>query len=177
MTWTRPITFVAGTAAILLASLAIAACGDDSDTGAGAPAPKTSSGRAATIGVEDGGSLGKILVDAHGRTIYLFEKDTGPKSTCFSECAVDWPPVTSEGKPAAGKGLTASKVGTTQRADGKAQVTYSGHPLYLFEGDHSPGDLNGQGLNAFGAAWYVLSSTGNEVTGKASASSSGNSSY
>jgi predicted lipoprotein with Yx(FWY)xxD motif len=84
----------------------------------------------------------------------------------------DWPPVRSGGKPTAGKGLTASELGTTARSDGKPQVTYNGHPLYLFAGDHNPGDTNGQGLNAFGAKWYVLSPAGNQITKSAGGSSS-----
>jgi Secreted repeat of unknown function len=71
-------------------------------------------------------------------------------------------------------------VSTTSRADGKPQVTYNGHPLYLYEGDQKPGDTNGQGLTAFGAAWYALSPAGDQVSGTAassggSASSSGGS--
>jgi predicted lipoprotein with Yx(FWY)xxD motif len=128
-------------------------------------------GGSATIGEANAGGLGKILVDSNGRTVYLFEKDTGSKSTCSGACAVQWPPVTTKGKPTVGSGLTSLKVGTTARADGTEQVTYDGHPLYLFKGDSGPGDASGQGVNAFGALWYVLSPAGNEVT--ASASSSG----
>jgi predicted lipoprotein with Yx(FWY)xxD motif len=109
--------------------------------------------------------LGTILVDSQGRTIYLFQKDTGTKSACSGDCAVDWPPVTTTGKATVGGGLSTSKVGTTKRPDGTTQITYNGHPLYLFEGDHGAGDANGQGLNAFGAAWYGLSPAGNEITG------------
>ena len=57
-------------------------------------------------------------------------------------------------------------LGTTKRSDGKPQVTYNGHPLYRYEADQKPGDTNGQGLNAFGGAWFVLSPTGNKVTGQ-----------
>ena len=169
----NPLALVAAAAVIPLTALAIAGCGDDNDNSSAAAPPKTSSGHAAAIGVESNGSLGKILVDSKGRTIYLFEKDSGPKSTCFGACAAAWPPVTASGMPAVGSGLTASKVGTTRRSDGKAQVTYSGHPLYLYEADQNPGDVNGQGLNAFGAAWYVLSPTGNEVTSQSSSSAGG----
>ena len=66
----------------------------------------------------DNGDLGKILVDAKGRTVYLFEKDTGPMSTCFGACAADWPPVTTTGKPTAGSGVTGSMLATTKRSDG-----------------------------------------------------------
>jgi predicted lipoprotein with Yx(FWY)xxD motif len=69
-----------------------------------------------------------------------------------------------------------AKVGTTARPDGEPQVTYNGHPLYLFAGDQNPGDKNGQGLSAFGAKWYVLSPAGNQITQQPS-SSGGNSGY
>ena len=59
--------------------------------------------------------------------------------------------------------LTASKLGTITRSDGKTQVTYNGHPLYLFIGDKKPGDTTGQGLTAFGAAWFALSQAGNQI--------------
>jgi predicted lipoprotein with Yx(FWY)xxD motif len=167
---TRNGSILIGLAAIPLVALAIAGCGGSDNPGT-ASAPKTSGGGSATIGEANAGGLGKILVDSNGRTVYLFEKDTGSKSTCSGSCAVQWPPVTTKGKPTVGSGLTSSKVGTTARADGTEQVTYDGHPLYLFKGDSGPGDASGQGVNAFGALWYVLSPAGNEVT--ASASSSG----
>jgi predicted lipoprotein with Yx(FWY)xxD motif len=181
MTRSKPFTFLAGAAAVPLVALAVAGCGggdDSSNATAAVTPPKTASGRTATVGVANSG-LGKILVDSQGRTLYLFKQDTGTKSTCSGECASDWPPLRTNDKPTVGRGLTASKVGTTPRSDGKAEVTYNGHPLYLFAGDKKPGDINGQGLNAFGAPWYVLSPAGNQITQSAGGSSStgGNSVY
>ena len=165
----RPPTILAGAAAISLVALAIAGCGNNDDNKqAHAATPKTNSGQAATIGIASGGSLGQILDDSQGRTVYLFEKDTGTTSTCSGECAAEWPPVTAKGKPTVGKGLTASKVGTTKRSDGSQQVTYNGHPLYLFAQDQNPGDVNGQGINAFGALWYVVSPAGAANTSQGS---------
>jgi predicted lipoprotein with Yx(FWY)xxD motif len=159
-----PRTILTGAALIPLVALAIAGCGgDDNDNQATAATPKASGGSAATVGVA-ASSLGKILTDSKGRTIYLFAQDTGTKSTCSGACAAQWPPVTSTGKPAPEAGLTASKLGTTKRSDGSRQVTYNGHPLYLYRGDESPGDVNGQGINAFGAAWYVVSPAGAPIT-------------
>jgi predicted lipoprotein with Yx(FWY)xxD motif len=166
--------FLAATALVPLVAMAVAGCGGGDSSQATAATPKTSSGAAATIGVASNDSLGKILVDSQGRTVYLFQKDTGSTSTCSGECAVDWPPVTAKGKPTVGNGLTASKVGTTKRSDGSRQVTYNGHPLYLFEGDHNPGDVNGQAVNAFGAAWYVVSPAGAEITTQSSSGGSSN---
>jgi predicted lipoprotein with Yx(FWY)xxD motif len=64
-------------------------------------------------------------------------------------------------------------LGTTPQSDGKPQVTYNGHPLYLFEGDSSAGDTNGQAITAFGAAWYVVSPAGNAITTQSASSGGG----
>src|SRR4051812_27406599 len=125
-------TPLAALAAVALAALAFAGCGGNDDDGnatASSPPPKTTSGGSATVGVGST-SLGHFLVDSQGRTIYLFQKDTGTKSTCFGACATSWPPVRVSGKPTAGSGVNASMLGTTPRSDGKAQVTYNDHPLY-----------------------------------------------
>jgi predicted lipoprotein with Yx(FWY)xxD motif len=158
-------SFLTAAVAIPLVALAIAGCGgDDDEQATAASPPKTTGGASATIGLANAAGLGSILVDSQGRTVYLFRKDTGHTSTCSGECAVDWPPVTTKGKPKVGSGVTANEVGTTSRSDGKTQVTYNGHPLYLFAGDSRAGDTNGQGISAFGARWYVLSPAGNQVT-------------
>lgn len=148
-----------------LAAVGLAACGSGSDdTSAAAAPPMTASGAAATVGVAPGGDLGRILVDDQNRTLYLFEKDAGGRSACSGACAADWPPLRSAGKPTAGTGLDAAKLATIARSDGKPQVTYDDHPLYLYAGDQEPGDTNGQALDAFGAPWYVLSPAGTGVT-------------
>ena len=169
-----PLTLLASAAVIPLTALALASCGgdDDSATAASSP-PKTASGKSATLGVESS-SLGKILDDGQGRTLYLFQADTGTKSNCSGACATNWPPLTSA-NPTAGKGASTSMIGTTKRADGKTQVTYNGHPLYTFAGDSAPGDTSGQGVNAFGGLWYALSPSGQQVTASASNSSGGGS--
>jgi predicted lipoprotein with Yx(FWY)xxD motif len=166
---TRSISFLAGAAALLLIALPLAACGGSSDTAT----PTTSSGSSATIGVANEGDLGKILIDSQGRTLYLFQKDTASTSECTAACAVDWPPLRVSGKPTEGSGADASLVGTTSRPDGKPQVTYNGHPLYLFKGDKEPGDTNGEGLDAYGGGWYALSSAGNQVAPPANSGGGG----
>src|SRR3954467_12443255 len=77
-------------------------------------------------------SLGTVLVDAKGRTLYLFEKDKAGKSRCSGSCATNWPPALTSGKPKAGGSAVASRLGTTKRSYGGTQVTYAGHPLYTF---------------------------------------------
>jgi predicted lipoprotein with Yx(FWY)xxD motif len=107
--------------------------------------------------------LGSILVDARGRTLYLFEADKPGTSDCSGACASIWPPLTTSATPQAGGGVTAAKLATTARAGGERQVTYKGHPLYTYAGDSRPGTTNGQGLDQFGAAWYVLNAAGAKI--------------
>jgi predicted lipoprotein with Yx(FWY)xxD motif len=153
------------TAASVVITLAAAACGGKSSNSSGSSAPASPSATAAagtTVAVKSS-KLGTILVDGSGRTLYLFERDTGTTSTCSGACATGWPPYTTSGAPQAGSGASASLLGTTTRSDGKTEVTYHGHPLYYFAGDAKPGDTNGQGVKAFGAEWYVLSAAGNKL--------------
>jgi predicted lipoprotein with Yx(FWY)xxD motif len=154
---------LAKTITCLAAAAGLAACGGNSTPASSQAPPKTAGGSTATIGLASNGDLGKILVDSKGDTVYLFQKDTGTKSTCTGACADTWPPVRATGKPTLGSGLS-GKVGTTPSSGGEPQVTYAGHPLYRYAGDSKPGDAKGQGINAFGANWYVLSSSGAAVT-------------
>jgi predicted lipoprotein with Yx(FWY)xxD motif len=164
MTRTPSIPSLASATALVVAALAVAGCGSSGGSNASSPAPpKTANGGPATVGVANE-NVGKILVDSQGRTLYLFERDSGSKSTCTGACSVDWPPLRATGKPTVGSGANASIVATSARSDGNPQVTYNGHPLYRFSGDQKAGDTNGQALNAFGGLWYVLSSSGDEVT-------------
>ena len=164
MTRTRSIPFLAGATALVLAALALAGCGSSGGNNAASPSPpRAANGQSATVGVASE-NLGKILVDSQGRTLYLFERDSGKTSTCTGACAIEWPPVLATGKPTVASGANVSLLATSARSDGKAQVTYNGHPLYLFSADQKTGDTNGQGVNAFGGLWYVLSSSGDEIT-------------
>ena len=107
--------------------------------------------------------VGRILVDSKGISLYDFPPDKGTTSVCYGACAALWPPVLTHGKPVAGPGVRASLLGTTKRKDGKLEVTYNGHPLYYWVGDHKPGQTTGQGLNQFGGPWWVLSPAGREI--------------
>ena len=107
-------------------------------------------------------SLGTILVDGKGITLYDFVKDKGTTSACYGACAALWPPLITTGKPVAGPGVRASLLGTTKRKDGKLEVTYGGHPLYYFVTDRKPGQTTGQGVNQFGGPWWVISAAGQE---------------
>jgi predicted lipoprotein with Yx(FWY)xxD motif len=152
-------TVLAGVAALPLVALALAGCGGTS--GSVSP-PTTKDGRAATIGAANE-SLGKILVNSRGRTLYLFQKDSGATSECTGACAVNWPPLRASGSPAIGSGANASLLASTKRSDGSRQITYNNHPLYTFVKDTKAGDTNGEGLTAFGGTWYAISPAGNQV--------------
>jgi predicted lipoprotein with Yx(FWY)xxD motif len=162
-------------AAVALVAVVVAGCGGSSSgtasggsasaTSSGGsaygnakPAPKPATGTVSTRATK----LGRILVDANGRTLYLFEKDKGAASSCNGACASIWPPLTA-GTAKAGSGVTAADLGTTKRGDGKTEITYAGHPLYTYAGDQKPGDVAGQGLDQFGAEWYVLAPNGHKI--------------
>src|SRR5690242_14086480 len=94
---------------------------------AAAPAPAAQAPAAVKLGST---GLGRVLVDAHGRTLYVWAHDKGSKSTCSGQCASFWPPLTTKGKPIAARGVRGALLGTSRRSDGRKQVTYNGHPLY-----------------------------------------------
>jgi len=155
----RSRTLLASVAALPLIALAVAGCGGAS--GSVSP-PTTKDGRTATIGVANE-SLGKILVNSRGRTLYLFQKDSGTTSECTGACAANWPPLRAKGAPRIGTGANASLLASTMRSDGSRQITYNNHPLYSFVKDAKAGDTNGEGLTAFGGTWYAISPAGNQV--------------
>jgi predicted lipoprotein with Yx(FWY)xxD motif len=153
-------------ALLVAAAIAATAC-SSSPSPASAPAKHSGSPAAAKSSAAAGvtiatatTSLGAVLTDGKGITVYLFEGDTGTKSTCYGACATAWPPVLTTGAPLAGSGAKAPLLGTTKRSDGATQVTYAGHPLYYFSGSTKAGQVNGQGLHAFGAGWDAVRPNG-----------------
>ena len=108
-------------------------------------------------------TLGSVLVDARGRTLYLFEKDRSGVSACDAACLKYWPAVTSLATPRAGRGVQPSMLKIVRQHNGLRQVTYAGHPLYRFVGDKSAGQTSGEGLSNFGADWYALAASGQKV--------------
>ena len=163
----RSRSLLASVAALPLVALAVAGCGGGG-TGSVSP-PTTKDGRAATIGAVNEG-LGKILVNSQGRTLYLFQKDSGTTSECTGACAVNWPPLRANGSPTIGGGVNASLLASTMRSDGSRQITYNNHPLYTFVKDTKAGDANGESLTAFGGTWYAISPAGNQVVGQPASS-------
>ena len=108
-------------------------------------------------------NLGRILVDAHGKTLYIWAHDKSSKSTCNGDCAEYWPPLLTRGRPVAARGAQAALLGTSRRSDGRIQVTYAGHPLYYFVKDRAAGQTTGEGLTGFGGRWDPVSAAGAAV--------------
>jgi predicted lipoprotein with Yx(FWY)xxD motif len=156
---------------MVVAALVLAGCGDDSssgttstpgDEGGGTsttvPAPTTTAVAAADVNVSES-SLGEILVDADGLTLYLFMNDTAGTSTCVDTCAAAWPPLVAT-QVSVGDDLAAADFGLIARPDGTQQLAVNDRPLYRFAGDEAPGDTSGQGLNG---VWYVAGADGNPI--------------
>ena len=157
---------VAVVAALMLVAAACGGGGNSYGGGGYGAAPATTAGGATMGAAVDirGTNLGQTLVDGQGRTLYLFEADTAGRSNCHGACASAWPPYLSSGAPEAGTGVTGGLLGTIP-GDGGTQVTYHGHPLYHYVGDSQPGDTAGQGLDQFGAKWYVVAPGGDRIAG------------
>ncbi|WP_431898514.1 COG4315 family predicted lipoprotein [Nonomuraea sp. bgisy101] len=108
-------------------------------------------------------SIGKILVDDEGMTLYLFEKDKNGTSACYDECAEEWPPYLTKGDPKAEQGAKPDLLTTVNRTDGGTQVVYGRWPLYHYHDDKKPGDLTGHDKKEFGAEWYAVNAQGHKA--------------
>jgi predicted lipoprotein with Yx(FWY)xxD motif len=156
--------------ALAAPAILLAACGGGyagstaASTGAPASSAPHGPGAASAVVKTTSGALGTYVTDGSGRTLYLFMADHGGRSTCSGACAAAWPPFTAKGAPTAAGGAKAGMLDTVPRDGGSEQVTYGGHPLYYFAGDNAAGDTNGQGVDGFGAKWWVVSPAGAAVT-------------
>ncbi|MCE7001827.1 hypothetical protein LWC34_03105 [Kibdelosporangium philippinense] len=109
-------------------------------------------------------SLGKVMTNQAGMTLYMFTKDTVAGSTCYNQCATQWKPLIAEGKEITFTGLPQEMVGTTKRKDGTRQITVNKMPVYTYAKDLAPGDANGQGMNS---QWYAVTPQGKQAQGLA----------
>lgn len=136
---------------------------------AGSSTSSTSAASAAAVKVAST-SLGDVVVDAKGMTLYMFTKDTqgSGKSSCSGQCLVAWPPLFADGTPTA-DGVTGT-LGTIDTADGKKQVTLDGWPLYYYAKDTKAGDTTGQDV---GKVWFVLDKAGTPIKPPAGATTTG----
>jgi predicted lipoprotein with Yx(FWY)xxD motif len=152
---------------LAVGAVVLAGCGSsyngNSGAGGGGSSGSGSSASAANAELATAdSSLGEIVVDGKGMTVYVFDKDTkgSGQSACSGDCLVKWPAVVAESDSPAVDGVT-GEVGTITRDDGTKQVTLGGMPLYLFAGDAKAGDVTGQGV---GGVWWVVSADGAKVT-------------
>jgi predicted lipoprotein with Yx(FWY)xxD motif len=151
-------TLVAVTATALLT---LSACGNgSSSTGAQQPAGGTAGGGTGThvLSVSET-SLGKVLVDSRGMTLYTLSADGQDSSTCATDCLQLWPAVAP-----AKAGKLSVTTGKTATPDGTPIATVAGHPVYTFSQDQQPGDVNGEGITEFGGTWHAVSPTGEPVS-------------
>ena len=132
---------------------------------AGATSPAKAGVRISTRTIP---GLGPVLVDARGRTLYMFVPDKDKKVTCVGTCAEVWPPafLPKGHKPIASGQVKQSLLGTDPDPAGGQVITYAGWPLYTFVSDTAPGKATGQGLNINGGLWYVLSPSGQVIKTK-----------
>ena len=143
--------------------LALAGCGSSDDNSASGSSSSSGDGSSASDAVLStaDSDLGTIVVDADGRTVYVFDKDTAGSGTsaCSGDCLAKWPAVTADSDAPAVDGVSGD-VGTITRDDGSTQVTLDGMPLYLYAGDSQAGDVTGQ---AVGGIWWVVAPDGRKI--------------
>ena len=169
-------------AAVLIALVALAACGSNAGSGAGeatarpvdgggsvTPEVAASADRRAQAAARRGtriraigSQFGSIAGDGRGQAVYVFDRERHGRSECYGACAKAWPPVLAHGRPVAGRGVRAARLGTTRRRDGRRQVTLAGRPLYLYVAD-SPGRVLCHGVREFGGLWLVVRPDGSVV--------------
>lgn len=143
----------------------VAACGSGGYGGSRTTAASgASSGSAPLTVATAGGSMGRYLTGPSGRALYLWVADGQGRSRCDGSCATAWPPLTAATPPRAGGGVDAAALTLVTRVDGTRQVAYRGHPLYYFSGDTGPSTTNGEGLDGFGARWWLVAPSGAAIT-------------
>jgi predicted lipoprotein with Yx(FWY)xxD motif len=164
-------------------ALLVAGCGSSSSTSttssASTPAASSTSSTPAAGAVQLSTrtlpGLGSVVVNAQGRTLYVFAPDKAKKVTCVGACAAVWPPLalSSGQKPVVSGQAKSSLVGSDPNPAGGRTVTYAGWPLYTYVSDTSPGSARGQALNLNGGLWDVIAPSGKVITKKASTGTSG----
>ena len=158
----------------IAASLVLAACGSSSSSsttssaaGTQAAAQTTGGSSSAVVVKTASSSLGTILVDSQGMTLYHLSGEQGSKFICTSTaCLGVWHPLIASSGPPSGVG----SLGTVKRPEGTVQVTYNGTPLYTFTGDQQPGETKGQGIKDVGT-WSVVTTSSSSTQSSASGSS------
>lgn len=149
-------------AALVLSSLALAACVNGGNVTTLSAPPTTDPSLTLTLQKSPDGS---VLATGNGNTLYDFVPDTPTHSACVNDgCVFQWPPLVVNGPVRVEKGLDPSLVGTLKRPDGSTQLSYGGHPLYTYNLDVTPGMVTGQAIDQNGGLWYVLGPRGKQIT-------------
>lgn len=160
---------------VLIAAIGLVACapaatpapvppapvvGQPTSAPAAAPTASAPVSKAVTLQIAQNNTLGQIISDGDGRTLYLLTKDGKNTSNCYDKCEQSWPPVLPAGQPTLKDPISTALISTTVRKDGSVQLTYNGWPLYYYAKDSAPGDTNGQSI---GKVWWVVSGEGNPI--------------
>jgi predicted lipoprotein with Yx(FWY)xxD motif len=135
-------------------------------SGAASTPSSSASSTTASVSTATLPALGQALVDAQGRTLYIFLPDRHAKVTCTGACAQLWPPakLLAGQMPSASGAAKSSLLGSAADPEGGRVVTYAGWPLYTYVGDSSPGSSTGEGLSTNGGRWYVIAPSGQAIT-------------
>ena len=142
---------------LVVMAMVLAAC---APAATATPTQSSSSGAKDTLDISTSATLGKILVDGSGKTVYAFLKDAPDTVNCNAACQANWPPLVSSGTPKLGPGVDASLIGTASLPNGQKVITYDHMPLYTFVKDTQPGDTSGEDV---GSVWFVVSPDGKPV--------------
>jgi predicted lipoprotein with Yx(FWY)xxD motif len=121
-----------------------------------APPPAMAAVTTITVG---GSEFGTMLFGPNRQAIYIFQRDRRNVSRCYGNCAREWPPVYTKGKPRARRGVKSSLLGTIRRRNGRRQVTYAGKPLYYYAHE-GPGEVECHNVNLNGGLWWVIGPAG-----------------
>jgi predicted lipoprotein with Yx(FWY)xxD motif len=158
--------------AAAIVALALAACAKSATPASGASSSPPASTKTVAVSTASVGSMGTVLVNSSGMTLYYLKSEKPGSISCTGTCATNWPPLLLPAgvmSATAGSGVNAGDLGTIKRPDGSTQVTYKGRALYLFVGDHSAGQATGQGVEDF----FAVTPSGSTSSGGSSPSSGG----
>ncbi len=139
---------------------------NNSQTSQKSPAPSSSpeakqaTGTVITTGDSE---FGTMLFNEDNQAIYIWEVEKTEKPLCYEDCEAAWPPVLTDGEPQADGAVKSDLLGTTERGDGKTQVTYNGHPLYYYAHE-APGEVKCHNISTHGGLWWVIQPNGNRAS-------------
>lgn len=172
MSWRETRTHACALVALIGVALLAAGCGSGSSSSSvSSSAGDTPTSMAAASQPASGvvigttnSPVGTYLTAADGQALYLWEGDSGGKSNCSGDCASQWPPLITKTTAIPSGHVIAANLGTITRPDGSKQVTYMGHPLYYFAVDSGTGATTGEGVDSFGARWWLVAPSGAPLT-------------